>query len=333
MVTSIISEMKNKARAISYRLLLMSSVLFLYSSLLSAQNDTTIYNTDSLMVDLTDIPDSGRVSIISDSIKQVNHWEMIRHSEKFFNQWKDQFPSYIVQFIYGLPIEKDYDVVRKEQREDWKFYLSFILLALLALIRFSYAKEFDELFNVFKNLGPSQQMYRELGTGVSFGTVLLNLFSATVLSFYVFLLFNYFGNIQIEQGWVMVFSSLVVVFFLLVRYVSLKLASVLLPFRKEITLYNFYEIQINRSMGVALFPMLLLIAFSKNPFNEYALYFSIVVASIFFFLRYLKGFNIGSNYFGRDLLHFLLYICALEIAPVLIIIRVLLNLGPLRFSF
>lgn len=259
---------------------------------------------------------------------------LVAQLEIKYRLWQDQFPSPVVQHSYGSPAAVLHEIPRKQQREDWKFYLAFSLLILLALIRFGYAREFEELFSAFKNWGPSQQMFRELGTGVSFGTVLLNLFSLLVISVFVFLLLAQYGGLSVDPPWILMLIAVAAVsFFLLARYLLLKAASLLLPFRKEITLYNFYEIQLNRVLGVVLFPLVLLLIFAPAPSSTYALYGAFAVSAGCILLRYLKGFNIGINYFGRHLFHFLLYICALEIAPVLIIIRLLQNLGPLRFSF
>ncbi len=288
-----------------------------------------LYDGDTIALDGHDSV-SAAVGVFSDSSGSARLDQLAVR----YRLWHDQFPSPVVHHSYGSAVAVLYEIPRKQQREDWKFYLAFSLLILLALIRFGYAKEFDELFSAFKNLGPSQQMFRELGTGVSFGTVLLNLFSLLVLSLFAFLLLGQFGYLQVDPPWIlMLIAVAAVTIFLLARYLLLKAASLLLPFRKEITLYNFYEIQLNRLLGVALFPLVLLLIFAPAPLSTYALYTALAVSAGCILLRYLKGFNIGFNYFGSHLFHFLLYICALEIAPVLIIIRLLQNLGPLRFSF
>jgi hypothetical protein len=243
----------------------------------------------------------------------------------------DNFPSPLLSSIYGMPLDTGAEIQRKLLHDDWKFYLTFILLALLALIRFGYASEFDELFTIFKNLGPTHEMFRELGTGVSFGTVLLNFFAVAVFGFYVFLIVDYFKITAGEPGiYLMVASLTVVSLFLVFRYLTLKIASLLLSNKKEIDLYNFYEIQINRSLGVILFPFTLFIAFSTPVLISLAIYISVFIIFVLLCLRYLKGFNIGAGYFRSHFFHFLLYICALEIAPLLIIIRLLENLGTLR---
>ncbi|MEO6166182.1 MAG: DUF4271 domain-containing protein [Chitinophagales bacterium] len=315
--------------------------LSFFPTLVFAQKDTGIIQQNAY--DTLEISeDSGFFSnasdtfrFVADSIQTEKRVVELKRLQSYYQAWNDQFPSPIIQHSFGSAIiEESYDILRKKTSEDWKFYLSFSLLILLALIRFGYSREFEEISSVFRNWGPSQQMFRELGTGVSFGTVLLNFFSLLVIALFVFLLISWYGIFNIDPPWIMMLIAVgVVALFLLARYILLKAASLLLPFRKEITLYNFYEIQMNRMLGVALFPLVLLVTFSSPPVNEYALYASLAVVGGCILMRYLKGFNIGINYFGRHLFHFLLYICALEIAPVLIIIRLLQNLGPLRFSF
>lgn len=317
---------------------LMASLLWLsvFSVAMAqdAENDTNRKPSDS--TNLLQLPSSydSAYQLVPVSTIPDQTAKTIKELELRYMLWKDQFPSRIIQTSLGtLPMPQP-EVIRKVQREDWKFYLALLLLLLLSFIRFGYAKEFEELFSVFRNWGPSQQMFRELGTGVSFGTVLLNFFAVLVISLFVFLLLSNYHLLQTEPPWIMMLITLATVtLFLLARYAILKAAAMLLPFGKEITLYNFYEIQINRLLGVIMFPIVLLISFSTWPLSRYALYLAIFVVAAFVFIRYLKGFNIGINYFGRHLFHFLLYICALEIAPVLIIIRLLQNLGTLRFSF
>jgi hypothetical protein len=254
-------------------------------------------------------------------------------SKQFYQSWNDQFPSYFIMRFNGLPSEYPMELPLNKANEDWKFWLSLFLLAFLAIIRFGYPKDFDELNQTFKSWGISQQVIRDLGVGVPFGVVLLNIFSSLVISFYVFLLLQHFKVALIEPSWLlMIFSFVCVEVVLLLRYILLKTAEIIFPFRKELKLYNFYEIQVNRVLGVCLFPMLLLIAFSIPAISSIALVGSFIIVGTMLLIRYTKGFTIGISYFGSHVIHFLLYLCALEIAPVLIIIRLLLNLGTIRVS-
>jgi len=285
-------------------------------------------------VSATSSVDSSQLAL-RDSSSQLNNFKnfSFQKSKEFYQYWSDQFPSYFIMRFNGLPSEKLLELPLNKQNEDWKFWLALSLLAFLAIIRFGFPKDFDELNQTFKSWGVNQQVIRDLGVGVPFGVVLLNIFSSIVISFYVFLLLQHFKVTLIEPSWLlMIFSFACVEAVLLLRYILLKAAEIIFPFKKELKLYNFYEIQVNRLLGVCLFPMLLLIAFSTSTISSVALFGSFIIAGAMLLIRYTKGFTIGISYFGSHVIHFLLYLCALEIAPVLIIIRLLLNLGTIRVS-
>jgi hypothetical protein len=234
----------------------------------------------------------------------------------------------------GLPVLSPPDLPIRKENDDWKFWLSLCLLAMLAWIRFGYTKDFQEQMNAFRNWGMNLQMVREIGLGVPFGVVLLNIFSALVISFYSFLLIEHFGLIHIEPSWVLMIGTFVLVAAILfLRYLLLKAAELISTHGKEIKLYIYYELQINRIIGIFLFPFILLIAFSPSPLNIYFFYASIVLLAALIMVRFVKGFNLGISYFGNHLIHFLIYICALEIAPILIVVRLLSDINPLRFPF
>jgi len=239
----------------------------------------------------------------------------------------------VISPTHSLPNDQSIGRSAKEENEDWKFWLSLFLLAFLALIRFGYAKDFEEMSETFKNWGVNQQMIRELSLGVPFGVVLLNIFSSLVISFYVFLVVQNFNAVSVNPSWLLMFLSFAgVAVVLLFRLILLKTAEIIFPFRKELKLYSFYEIQIHRALGLCLFPLVILMAFSVPLVCTIALYASFVIVVIMWLIRYIKGFSIGISYFGAHVVHFLLYLCGLEIAPVLIIIRLLLNLGSIRMS-
>jgi hypothetical protein len=251
----------------------------------------------------------------------------------FFRRWKDQFPSPLIMRFNGLPETPAYELPVKKDDDDWKFWLSLFLLVLLAVIRYGYSKDFSDQMSAFRHWGVNQQALRELGTGVPFGVVLLNFFSALVFSFYAYSLIDRFGWVHIEPGWLlMLVTFFLVVALLLVRYLALKSAEVISSHGKELRLYTYYELELNRIAGLFLLPLILLIQFAQEPISAYAWYASYALLAAFFFMRVLKEFSLGFVYFGHRLIHFLLYICALEIAPLLILIRLLSDINPMRFS-
>jgi hypothetical protein len=105
----------------------------------------------------------------------------------------------------------------------------------------------------------------------------------------------------------------------------LRIAGNLFPFKKEIGFYQFNEVQINRLAGIGVLPFLFIISFSPEFLSVIALKVSLLLLSGLLVFRYLRGFVIGRDFFTNNKFHFLIYICALEIAPLVIIIKLILE--------
>ena len=77
----------------------------------------------------------------------------------------------------------------------FKGYLFFICIALfifLVFVKLTYGKEFTEVFLVLKNIGLSQQLFREMSGSISVPVMLINFFSLCVISLYIFLVQQFF---------------------------------------------------------------------------------------------------------------------------------------------
>ena len=102
--------------------------------------------------------------------------------------------------------------------------------------------------------------------------------------------------------------------FAIVRY--------LFPVETEINRYNFMVIIFNCILGLFLVPFNFMIAFGAESFYQGLLVFWVLgLVSIFYFYRSLRALNIGSKFLVSDQFHFLLYLCTVEVAPVLLLIK------------
>lgn len=326
MVTSIIFDLKILPA-------LRTALFLLFVSVLEpsfAQTITPAQHPEStaVQIEVTGVADSSAspAFIIPKSFS-------VNERAAYYRKWQDQFPSPLIMHFNGIPEVHDQDLPLKRDDDDWKFWLSLILLVLLAGIRFGYARDFEDQMNAFRNWGVNQQVIRELGVGVPFGVVLLNVFSAMVFSFYAYCLIEHFGWVRLEPAWLLMAATFALVASLMfLRYLLLKTAELVSRHGKELRLYTYYELQINRVAGIFLYPVLLLSLYTQPPLSDYALYVSYALLAAYFLMRFVKEFNLSITYFGNHVIHFLLYICALEIAPLLIVIRLLSNINPVRFS-
>ncbi|HMQ46351.1 MAG TPA: DUF4271 domain-containing protein [Saprospiraceae bacterium] len=110
--------------------------------------------------------------------------------------------------------------------------------------------------------------------------------------------------------------------FLLKHLVLLFLAFVF-PIQKEVKLYSFTIIVVGIILGVVLLPLNLLFAYAVPEILPYIIYLIAgIVAGIYVF-RSFRGIFIAGRFLSSYIFHFLLYICAIEIAPVVILLKII----------
>ena len=105
------------------------------------------------------------------------------------------------------------------------------------------------------------------------------------------------------------------------RHTFLKIIATIFPFFKEINLYIFTITIFHLTMGLLLVPFVIFIAFAPNSMQTIALYAALIMVGFVYLLRSIRGFMIATKHILEYRFHFLLYLCAVEIAPLLILIK------------
>jgi hypothetical protein len=69
-----------------------------------------------------------------------------------------------------------------------------------------------------------------------------------------------------------------------------------------------------------LVPFNFLVAFARS-YADFMVYWTLSLAGIFYLYRSMRAIVIGKKFLSRNLFHFLLYLCTVEIAPVVILVK------------
>ena len=88
--------------------------------------------------------------------------------------------------------------------------------------------------------------------------------------------------------------------------------------------YIFVVFIVNKMAGIYLLPFLILLSFTQGDLYHIFLILSWVGIAILFVYRFILTFGAVHNQIRVNLFHFFLYLCAFEIAPVLLIYKLLL---------
>lgn len=107
----------------------------------------------------------------------------------------------------------------------------------------------------------------------------------------------------------------------LVRHVFLNYLSYVYPFQKEVEQYSFTILIFNIFLGLVLLPVNVFLAFSPENIAKFFLYAGLIFLAIVYIFRQLRGVFISSRLLFNNKFYFLLYLCAVEIAPIVILLK------------
>jgi len=208
-----------------------------------------------------------------------------------------------------------------EGKETW-FYSIVGLLFMVGLFRSGFEKYLNDLFRLFFNTTMKQRQIREQMIQTPLASVLLNIFFVFSSAFYISFLLQYYQVIEPAEFWfIFLYAILFLAAIYLVKFIWLKLAGWLFNVQEAAENYIFIVFIINKIIGIFLLPILILMAFSSEQILEVALVISWIGLGGLLIYRFILTFAAVRNQINVNLFHFFVYLCAFEIAPLLLIYK------------
>lgn len=213
------------------------------------------------------------------------------------------------------------------QKDNWKFWILFLTILFLALIRLMNVKRFDEILLSAFDLHADFSKYSDKSGNYFLSN--LGLFLNFILSLSLFLtnLFEINHVVESENYYLLFwqFSLVLLLFYLGKVLLNLILGGIFkLTSLSTITLIN--AIVVNNILGVALVFLNLFFVFVSDPFTSNiisALIFIIILISVIY--RQIKNLMMGPQAGKFQFLYIFLYLCALELLPWLVLFKLFLN--------
>jgi len=212
----------------------------------------------------------------------------------------------------------------KASDKDELFYIVCATLLFLGILRVSFPKYFNDLFNVFWR-STRQKQIRDQLQQAGMTTLLFNIFFVFSLSLFAYLTIDHLTG-SIKKPWMMFglcFFTIGAIYTF--KYFILKFSGWIFGQEEAAAAYAFIVFMINKILAVLLLPFILLLAFSDSGIRQAA--FSIAVISIIFILiyRFILAYSNLRNELKISGLHLILYVAGFEIIPVLLIYRLLVD--------
>lgn len=229
-------------------------------------------------------------------------------------------------FGFNAPIvQNEQAIVRKVTGKELIFYLMIILLIIYALLRLAFPKYFIDLFRLFFRTTIKQRQIKEQLMQTPLPSLLLNIFFIVSGGLYVSFIVQHFQWSIHENFWILFLyccAGLLIAYS--VKFLGLKISGWLFSMQDAANAYIFIVFTVNKVIGILLLPILVLLAFSIGNVYAVSLTLSWCIIAILLFYRFILTYRAVHNQVKVNPFHFFLYLCAFEIAPLLLVYKGLL---------
>lgn len=277
--------------------------------------ETSLFEDSTGQYYLTDSLKKDSLQLASLKARSVNLPDTGTYEKYYEHPW---LPFHKTAFYLIIP-------ERKPQGKDLLFYILTALVALLAIIRLISPKYFKNLFLLFMQTSIRQKQTREQLLQNNMASLLMNLLFIASAGIYITLIVQNRHWVDKPFYELLLYCSAILFVVYLGKYLFLLFSGWVFNVPDATNAYTFIVFLVNKVLGVVLIPFVLVITFSPFPIMQVALTISIAVTTLLFVYRYLISFGVIRANLKVSALHFFLYLCAVELLPLVLIYKLVLN--------
>ncbi len=207
-----------------------------------------------------------------------------------------------------------------------KFGVLVIIAIFLAFLNSFHRNDLNKIYRAFTNNNLMMQLYREKGGLLQMPYIPLYLLFTFTGGTFIYLLTEFY-KVPISRN---AFSSILICIagvagFYLFKHLVLKTLGSIFPFKKEIHEYHFTIGLFNQILGLALIPIVTLVAFAPQHIQKFAIYGAFIIIGIILIQRFIRILLMAEKFLAFHKFHLIVYLCTVEIAPIFIIIKLIMG--------
>ena len=197
--------------------------------------------------------------------------------------------------------------------KDWATVLFVICFVLIAIIKSVFENRFADFLKLIYS-DKYIKIYKDPSNLMSWFTIAFFLVQLISLAFFIQLLLNYFGYVS-KSDWLIYIQIITLLgVFILSKYLVEKIIATSFNIEETLEQFNLQKVSYRTYLGLLLLPVNIIL-FYNDSIPITVIYFIIFVLLIINLLTYLNSLKIYQNLIFGKLFYFILYLCALEIAP------------------
>ncbi len=265
-------------------------------------------------------------SLVADSLAKVT--PPIRDTMRPVLQYS--FASDSFRFLRSRPFFSFTNPVRYTiSFREWRgkeavFYGVIGILLLFALIKNSFRRYLSDLFSSYFRTTVRQRQVKEQLLQNPLPSLLFNAFFVVSAALFVSLLFTHFNSAESIPFWMaLAYCALALAVIYGGKYLVLKFFGWVFQLSAATETYIFVVFSTNKVMGILLLPFNILLAFTSGTLKEAAVTLSLIVVVCLFIYRFFLAWISVNRSMPVNLFHFVMYLAAFEILPLLLINKLL----------
>lgn len=212
-------------------------------------------------------------------------------------------------------------MLRNIPQNDWFTVLIVVCLGLIALSKLLYGKRFNDLMAIFNNSNylkvyVKEQKFINVFDGLLFLNLVISLTIFTQIAYKTFYSSQQIQSLDLYYRLIVGLGSLI-----LIKVLIDRLIGSLFEIDGIMNFYVFQKITFKHLIGLVLLPINILLIFTIHP-SQNIIYAIILLLLVLNFLGFSMSLTNNLKTIKGNLFYFILYLCALEIAPYIILFKV-----------
>ena len=201
------------------------------------------------------------------------------------------------------------------------FWLVLFTLLLLAIVINVQRNVISKIVKSITNENVLKLLKREENNGLSGHYIMLYMIFFINLTCFIYLMAKYYKGFDGFNNWLVIYGAVTVTY--LLRHISMTFIGNIFNISKDSSLYSFTIMSFNIFLGLVLIPVNLVVAFSPVEISSATLQVGIGLIIILLLIRLARGLLVGARFISENLFQFFIYLCTFEIAPILILLKIL----------
>jgi hypothetical protein len=207
---------------------------------------------------------------------------------------------------------------------DWMLGIIFLSFIIFSWIRVGFSKYFQVAVQASYNFFTDKRITEEVNVTRNRVFHFMNflfyiniaLFVTQYLEYYHIAIFNLKGILL----FITIFTSIIVIYS--AKFILFLLLDFLFLGRESFIKYSFTIFLYNKMIGIALLPIIALLPYVPAAITPWLFYVGAFVIVLLYILRIFRGLQISFKN-RLSIFYLILYLCALEILPILILFKVI----------